>query len=97
MAGVKDRGTGLRAPATKFTQVLKGDGGYVVCDPVEEELVFASTFETTAKYHTPGQPWADGLFSELCRMPRPRVSAAEADVLGLTVMAIRAGLEGEPA
>jgi hypothetical protein len=83
MAGVKDRGTGLRAPGdTKFTQVLKGDGGYVVCDPVEEELVFASTFETTTKYHTPGQPWADGLFSELWPDASPRVSAAEADVLG---------------
>jgi photosystem II stability/assembly factor-like uncharacterized protein len=97
LAGVKDRGAGLRQPGDlAFTQVLKGDGGYLVCDPTEEELVFASTFETTTKYHPPGQPWADGLLSELWPDASPKVSADEADVLGLTVMAIRPATADSP-
>lgn len=98
LAGVR-AGVGLRrageAPQ-EFTQVVEGDGGYVVCDPDEEELVFASTFETRTSYHPPGRRWANGLFSDTWLDASPEMSEAERDVLGLTVMAIKPRRPGSP-
>jgi photosystem II stability/assembly factor-like uncharacterized protein len=95
MAGV-NAGFGLRRgrrDAHEFTQVLEGDGGYLVCDADEEELVFASSFETETRCHEPGRRWASGLRMTKWRNASPRVPEAEKNVLGLTVMAIKPAVE----
>jgi photosystem II stability/assembly factor-like uncharacterized protein len=80
--------------AAEFTRVLIGDGGYVVFDSKEEELVFASTFSTETRCHEPGRRWTQGLRVTKWRNASPAVAKAERDVLGLTVMAVRPPARG---
>jgi hypothetical protein len=86
----------LRERPARFTQVLEGDGGYVVFDPQEEELVFASTFSTETRCHEAGRPWTQGLRVTKWRNASPRIEKAEKDVLGLTVMAIKPATRDTP-
>lgn len=96
LAGVNP-GRGLRPPGDlRFTQVLQGDGGYLICDPDEPELAVASTFSTQTHFHLPGRRWANRLKTELWDDASPPVAPGEADVLGLTVMTIRPAANGAP-
>ena len=91
LAGVK-AGFGIKRKgeaATSFTQVLEGDGGYVVCDPHHQERIFASDFNTDTRLHVPGSRWARGLLTTKWRNASPKVSQAERDLLGLAVMALK--------
>jgi photosystem II stability/assembly factor-like uncharacterized protein len=91
MAGVNS-GFGLLPEGRdqlSFVQVLEGDGGYLVFDQKQEELVFASSFETETRCHDPGRRWTRGLLSNTWRNASPEVPEAERDVLGLTVMALK--------
>lgn len=91
LAGVR-AGFGMKrkgAEAASFTQVLEGDGGYVVCDPHHQELIFASDFSTGARCHEPGSRWARGLLRTKWRDASPNVSKEEKELLGLAVMAIK--------
>ncbi len=96
LAGVKE-GTGFRKPGDlAFTRVLTGDGGYLVFDRDELELVFGSSFSTETHCHQPGRQW--GLSGDTTWQDfSPPVMRTEANVAGLTVMATKPAKAGHPA
>ncbi|HUQ93564.1 MAG TPA: hypothetical protein VM120_17925 [Bryobacteraceae bacterium] len=94
--GAQDNGTLLAGVVAEpvngssqpFTQVVEGDGGYVVFGQEQEGLVFASTFNTTTSRHLEQEPWTDGLNPSWTPVSPP-VPPEEKAVLGLTVMTIK--------
>lgn len=60
IAGVPEKPGARVPPATEFTRVLPGDGGWIEFDPDDEEHVFGSTSDLILSRHRRGEPWAFG-------------------------------------
>lgn len=89
LAGVNPGRGVRRKPSPDFVEVLAGDGGFLLCDPRQPELVFASSFSTETHRHDPGRPWTHGYVKARWSNASPPVPKSEQEVLGLTVMAIK--------